>query len=45
MNKKQPNKTRKPDAEVLRIEGDPLAAFDRMVKAPPPKPAKKREGK
>ena len=42
---KSPTKKPGPEAEVHRIEGDPIKAFDRMVRVPPPKPARKRRGK
>lgn len=40
--KKQPKKKKPgPDPEVLKITGDAVEGFDKLVKAPPPKKDKK----
>ncbi len=43
--KSDPKKKQKPgpEAERLKVRGDPIAAFDRLVKAPPPKPKPSRK--
>ena len=41
--KKQARKKPGPEPERLKIEGDPIAAFDRMAKAPPPRPKPRRK--
>ena len=44
--KKQPKKPKPgPEPEILKIEGDPLAAFDKMVRHDPEAKAKKKADK
>lgn len=43
-NRAKKSKKPGPEAERLKVTGDPLAAFDKMVKAPSKKTVRRRTG-